>query len=114
MSTSLKTIQRISRHKRIRAKVKGTQEMPRLSVFKSNQYLYAQIINDDTSTTLAAASSTKKDGTKLQAAEKVGERIAQAAQKAGITKVVFDRGGFIYAGKIKVLADAARKHGLKF
>lgn len=114
MKTTTKSEQRARRHKRIRAKAHGTAEKPRLCVFKSNQYVYAQLIDDDKAVTLAQASSTKKDGTKLQGAEKVGIAIAEKAKKLGITKIVFDRGGFIYTGKIKTLADAARKGGLIF
>ncbi len=114
MNTNIKTLKRDRRHKRIRAKVKGTEEMPRLSVYKSNQYIYAQLLNDDKGVTLAYESSNEKDGTKLEGAKKVGTRIAEKAKALKISKVVFDRGGFIYTGKIKALADAAREGGLKF
>lgn len=114
MATNNKTKNREMRHARIRAKVKGTKEMPRLSVYKSNKYIYAQIIDDASNTTLAAASSLKSKGTMLESAKEVGKEIAELAKKIGVSKVAFDRGGFIYTGKIKVLADAAREAGLTF
>jgi len=110
----IKTEKRERRHKRIRAKVAGTADMPRLSVYKSNQYVYAQLLDDDKGITLAYEASNKKDGTKLEGAKKVGTRIAEKAKTLKIQKVVFDRGGFIYTGKVKALADAAREGGLKF
>jgi large subunit ribosomal protein L18 len=94
------------RHSRIRAKVKGTPERPRLAVYKSNRYLEAQIIDDTTGTTLFSA--------KMDDAVKLGDAVAKGAKAKGITKVVFDRGGFRYTGSIAVLADAARKGGLEF
>src|SRR4051812_28971901 len=112
--SKVKTQKRDRRHNRIRAKVNGTAEKPRLSVYKSNRYIYAQLIDDDKGTTLAYESSTEKDGTKLVGAEKVGKRIAEKAKGLKIERVVFDRGGFIYTGKIKALAEAARQGGLKF
>ncbi len=114
-STQEKKMRRDRRHKRVRAKVIGSDERPRLSVFKSNLYIYAQIINDDSQVTLVSASDIKnKVGTKLERAQKVGELIAQLAKKKNITKVVFDRGGFVYTGRIKALADSARNAGLEF
>ncbi len=113
-TTKTKIEQRNRRHKRIRAKVIGSADKPRLSVFRSNRYISVQIIDDEKNITLASEVSTKKDGTKLQGAEKVGERIAEKAKALKITRIVFDRGGFNYTGKIKVLADAARKGGLIF
>ena len=104
----------VRRHARIRAKVKGTLERPRLAVFRSNRYLYAQIINDVTSKTLCASSSLELELPLKEAAVKVGADIAQKAKKAGITKVVFDRGGFLFTGKIKALAESARSAGLEF
>ena len=101
---------------RVRNKVSGTTECPRMSVFRSNKQIYVQIIDDLSGKTLAAASSlgmTEKMPKKEQAA-KVGELIAKKAQEAGIKSVVFDRGGFIYQGKIQALADAAREAGLEF
>ena len=101
---------------RVRNKISGTTECPRMSVFRSNKQIYVQIIDDLSGKTLAAASSlgmTEKMPKKEQAA-KVGELIAKKAQEAGIKSVVFDRGGFIYQGKIQALADAAREAGLEF
>jgi large subunit ribosomal protein L18 len=112
--TQVKTERRARRHNRIRARVMGSAERPRLSVFRSNKYIYAQIINDDSHTTLAAASSTDMKGTEMENAKSVGKTIADAAKAKGVTAVVFDRGGFNYSGKIKVLADAAREAGLAF
>ena len=93
-------------HKRIRAKVKGTSERPRLAVYKSNRYLEAQIIDDTIGKTIFSA--------KMKEASKLGSEIAKRAKEKGIDKVVFDRGGFRYTGSIAVLADAARKGGLEF
>jgi len=104
--TTLKTKTRISRHKRIRARVMGSASRPRLSVYKSNRYLEAQLIDDTSGTTIA--------GAKMDDAKKLGMHMAKVAQDKGITSAVFDRGGFRYAGAIKVLADAAREGGLKF
>ena len=101
---------------RVRNKISGTATCPRMSVFRSNKQIYVQVIDDLSGKTLAAASSlgmTEKMPKKEQAA-KVGELIAKKAQEAGIKSVVFDRGGFIYQGKIQALADAAREAGLKF
>lgn len=97
---------RIRRHSRIRAKVTGTPERPRLSVYKSNRYLEAQVIDDTAGKTLFSG--------KMDDAVKLGEEIAKRAKAAGITKVVFDRGGFRYIGSIAAMADAARKGGLEF
>ena len=103
------------RHKRIRAKVSGTAEMPRLSVFRSNKNVYAQVINDDLGVTIVGLSSEKAKGKGLmERAGNVGREIAKLAIAKGVTKVVFDRGGFLYAGKIKSVADGAREGGLKF
>jgi len=101
--------------KKIRTKINGTSERPRLSVFRSNQFIYAQIIDDTTGTTIAAASdiSTKK-GTKSERSVIVGTEIAKGALAKGITTVVFDRNGFKYTGRVKSLADSARTAGLKF
>ena len=101
---------------RIRKKISGTPERPRLAVFFSNQHVYAQVIDDTKGTTLCAA-CTKKLGlnkANVETATKVGEEIAKVALAANITEVVFDRGGFLYHGKVKALADAAREAGLKF
>lgn len=100
----------------VRGKVSGTTERPRLTVFRSNKQIYAQVIDDTTGKTLAAASSLKLDvkASKKEIAAKVGEQVAKAAQEAGVQTVVFDRNGYLYHGRIKELADAARNGGLKF
>ncbi len=100
----------------IRNKVFGTSGCPRLTVFRSNKQIYAQVIDDTTGKTLAAASSLKMtdEGSKKEIAAKVGEVIAKNAQEAGVQTVVFDRNGYLYHGRVKELADAARKGGLKF
>ncbi|CAL4945244.1 unnamed protein product [Urochloa decumbens] len=114
---------RIARHVRLRKKVSGTTERPRLSVFRSNKHLYAQVIDDTKQCTLASASTMHKSlskeleysaGPTIEVAQKIGEVIAKSCLEKGITKVVFDRGGFLYHGRIKALADAAREHGLEF
>ena len=101
---------------RVRGKISGTKECPRLSVFRSNKQIYAQVIDDTTGTTLASASSLKMDEKlpKRELAAKVGEEIAKSAKEAGVETVAFDRNGYLYHGRIKELADAARKGGLKF
>lgn len=100
---------------RIRAKIHGTEERPRLSIFKSHKYIYAQIINDDKGHTLVAFTSKDAKGkTPVERAKEVGIEIAKKAIAAKIGKVVFDRGGYIYTGKIKMVADAAREGGLQF
>jgi large subunit ribosomal protein L18 len=112
---------RKQRHLRVRTKINGTQARPRLTVFRSLHHLYAQLIDDGVGRTLAAASTTDpelqkalKSPTSTQAAEAVGKSIAERARKQGIESVVFDRSGFPYHGRIKVLAEAARAAGLKF
>ena len=107
---------RIHRAKRTRAKIHGTADRPRLSVFFSNQHIVAQIINDDDGKTLAYATTvgSKLTGTKTEKAAKSGEEIAKKAKTAKIKKVVFDRGSKLYAGRMSALADAARKEGLEF
>ena len=113
--TTKKVERRIKIKFRIRKSVNGTAERPRLSVFRSNKQIYAQVINDETGTTLASASSLGLEAMpKIQQAEKVGEFVAKNAQAAGVTAVVFDRNGYLYHGRVKGLADAARKGGLKF
>jgi large subunit ribosomal protein L18 len=104
------------RHHRIRAKVAGTSSRPRLAVAASNSHIIAQIIDDEAQKTLAYASDSalKATETKTEKAKKVGEAIAEAAKKAKITSVVFDRGGKLYHGRVKALAEAAREKGLKF
>ncbi|MBQ2554702.1 MAG: 50S ribosomal protein L18 [Prevotella sp.] len=113
--TTKKVERRIKIKYRIRKKVNGTAERPRMTVFRSNKQIYVQIINDLTGTTLASASSLGMESMpKIQQAEKVGELVAEKALAAGITAVVFDRNGYLYHGRVKQLADAARKGGLKF
>jgi len=110
-----KTATRIARKRRIRARVVGTGARPRLAVFRSNTRLTAQIINDETHRTLASVSSHTCAGkTPRERAEAAGAQIAQEAKKAGVTAVVFDRGGFLYTGTIAAFADATRKAGLTF
>ena len=108
---------RCERHKRVRTKVYGTHEVPRVCVFKSNTNIYAQIINDSEGITLLSASSLElkgKNGSNVESAKLVGESLAKKAKKAGITKVVFDRGGYLYHGRVKALAEALRDGGLEF
>ncbi|MDR1676038.1 MAG: 50S ribosomal protein L18 [Tannerella sp.] len=111
-----KETRRIRIKKSVRSKVSGTAERPRLTVFRSNKQIYVQVIDDTAGKTLAAASSLKltDKAPKKEIAAKVGEIIAKNAQEAGIQAVVFDRNGYLYHGRIKELADAARKGGLKF
>lgn len=113
--TQLKTLKRERRRNRIRAKVKGTTDVPRLSVFKSNKYISAQIIDDTTASTLVSVMSGKVSGKTLgEKAKNVGLEIAQKAKAQKIEKIVFDRGGYIFTGNVKALADGAREGGLKF
>ncbi|CAN1177261.1 50S ribosomal protein L18, chloroplastic [Linum perenne] len=114
---------RVARHIRIRKKVEGTTERPRLSVYRSNKHFYVQVIDDSKMHTLAAASTMQKAmaeelnftaGPTIEVAQKVGEAIAKACLEKGITKVAFDRGGYPYHGRVKALADAARENGLQF
>ena len=115
MKTTITSSPRDRRRKRIRSKVAGTASRPRLSVFKSNAYIYAQIIDDESGKTLASASSLKgAKGTKSDSAKTVGLEIAKSAKSKGIDKVVFDRGGFIYTGRVRALAEGAREGGLEF
>jgi large subunit ribosomal protein L18 len=114
MSTSTAQQKRLRLKRKIRAKVNGTPARPRLSVFRSNNYVYAQLIDDTTATTIAAANDMTTKGTKLEGAVATGTALAAAAKAKNITAVVFDRGGFKYAGRIKALADAARAAGLEF
>ena len=110
--------QRLKRHLRVRAKISGTAEMPRLAVYRSNAHISAQIIDDVAGTTLVSASTLEKTfegiGSNKAAAAKIGEIIAERALAKGITAVVFDRGGYIYHGRVSELAEGARKGGLKF
>ncbi len=102
------------RHARIRKQVSGTKEIPRLCVYRSNLNIYAQLIDDENNITLASASSLNIKGNNIEVATKVGELIAEEAKKLKIKKVVFDRGGYLYHGRVKALADAARNKGLEF
>ena len=110
--------QRIKRHSRVRSKISGTAERPRLSVFRSESNIYAQIIDDAAGVTLASASTVEKafegNGSNCEAATKIGAVIAERALQKGIEEVVFDRGGYIYHGRVKALAEGAREGGLKF
>ena len=111
---------RLKRHIRIRKRVFGTAERPRLSVYRSNLHIYAQVVNDDLGQTLASASSLdgtlkgETGGSNIAGAEAVGKLVAERAKAAGVDKVVYDRGGYLYHGRIKALADAAREGGLDF
>lgn len=109
---------RAKRHARVRAKISGTPERPRLNVYRSTKHIYAQLIDDVNGVTLASASSMDKDfegtGGNTEAARKVGTMIAERALAKNITEVVFDRGGYLYHGRVKELADGAREGGLKF
>jgi len=111
---------RARRHRRIRVALSGTGSRPRLNVFRSLHHIYAQLIDDSTGTTLAAASSNEPDartsasGTKTDRARAVGKSIAERARDKGVSAVVFDRGGYLYHGRVKALADAAREAGLEF
>ena len=110
--------QRIKRHNRVRGKISGTAERPRLCVFRSENHIYAQIIDDVAGNTLVSASTVEKsfegNGSNIEAAKKIGAVIAERALQKGIEDVVFDRGGYIYHGRVKALADGAREGGLKF
>lgn len=116
MTTKLSKIeQRIRRHRRIRAKVSGTAERPRLAIFKSNSYIYAQLIDDVKGVTLAAASDMGLKGkTKTERAKLAGEALAKTAKEKGVQNAVFDRGGFIYTGRVRAFAEGAREGGLAF
>ena len=114
-----KKISRRVRHDRVRAVVEGTATRPRLAVYRSNKHILAQIIDDEKQVTLVSASTFESgnkfaNGSNIAAAKKVGEMVAKKAIDAGITTVVFDRGGFLFHGRVKALADAAREAGLKF
>ncbi len=113
-ATSSKKALRTRRHARVRAKISGTAERPRLAVFKSNRFLSVQLIDDVKAVTIAAAHGREFPGAMTIQAQKVGEAIAKRAKEKGVDAVVFDRGGFIYGAQIKTLADAAREGGLTF
>ena len=113
-----KNAQRMKRHTRVRGKISGTPERPRLNVYRSNANIYAQVIDDVNGVTLVSASSLEKDfnveGTKSDAAKQVGMNVAERAKAKGIENVVFDRGGYVYHGRVKALAEGAREGGLQF
>ena len=109
--------ERLRRHLRVRTKISGTPECPRLNVFRSNSHIHAQIIDDVNGTTLVAASSVEmklENGGNVEAAKTVGAEVAKRALEKNITNVVFDRGGYVYTGRVKALAEAAREAGLNF
>ncbi len=113
--TSQKVAKRTRRHARIRAKIKGTADCPRLAVFRSNRYMYAQLINDEAQVTLVGRDTRQsKEKTALLRAKEIGGMIAEEAKKKGITRVAFDRGGFQYKGAVVSLAEGAREGGLEF
>lgn len=119
MATDQKVLRRQKLRWRIRAKVSGTAQKPRLSVFRSNKDIYVQLIDDTTGTTLASAGSRDKDiaavkGTKVEQATNVGKAIASKAKALGLEICIFDRGGYLYHGRVKAVADGAREAGLKF
>jgi large subunit ribosomal protein L18 len=117
MTTSRKTVARTRRQTRVRRRVIGTDQRPRLCVFRSNRHMYVQLISDESGRTLAAASTMALEGTPTgnkSAARKVGEAIAALCQERQITQVVFDRNGFLFHGRVKEVADGARAAGLKF
>ena len=109
---------RLRRHRRVRKKISGTAERPRLVVFRSNRGIFAQLVDDDAGSTLASASWLSLrgsfTGTKTEQAAEVGKFLAQSAKAAGVEEVVFDRGGFLYHGRVRALADGAREGGLRF
>jgi large subunit ribosomal protein L18 len=109
---------RLRRHRRVRGKIRGTSERPRLQVFRSNRGIFAQLIDDDAGRTIAAASwldlPKSFKGAKAEQAAEVGKRLAAAAKKTGVERVVFDRGGYLYHGRVKALAESAREGGLNF
>ncbi|MEN9551914.1 MAG: hypothetical protein RI935_291 [Candidatus Parcubacteria bacterium] len=116
MKTNIKTEKRLRLHKKIRSRVSGTQERPRLAVFRSNKFMYAQLIDDVAQVTLASASdiSLTDKVTKVERAKIVGKKLADEAKKKNITTIVFDRGGFSYRGRVQALAEGARQAGLIF
>ncbi len=112
--TNIKRTKRVRRHVKIRTRISGTADMPRLAVFRSNRFMYAQLINDDAAKTLVSSSSIELKGKKSDSAFEVGKDIAKKALAMKISTIVFDRGGFGYKGRVKRLADGAREGGLKF
>jgi large subunit ribosomal protein L18 len=119
-SASQRHAGRLRRHRRVRKKITGTAERPRLAVFRSNKHITIQVIDDLAGHTIASASSVEPDlrkqgsGSTVEAAKRVGALAAERAKKAGVTKVVYDRGGFLYHGRVAAAADAAREAGLEF
>ena len=111
-----RNVARLRRHKRVRNNISGTKSRPRLNVFRSNKEIYVQVIDDEKQITLASSSSKslKINGGNIEGAKKVGEDIAQKCKKLKIKTVVFDRGGYLYHGRVKALADSARENGLEF
>ena len=109
-----KQLRRIKIRRRVRAAISGTLDMPRLAVFRSNKEIYAQLINDIDGKTIAAASSKDIKGNKIEQASAVGKAIAEKSIAVGVSQVVFDRGGYLYHGRVKALAEGARESGLKF
>ena len=110
-------VSRKRRHARVRSKISGTKEMPRLNVFRSNSNIFVQVIDDEAQNTLVSSSSLElklTNGGNIEGAKAVGKDIAEKCKKAKITKVVFDRGGYLYHGRVKALAEAARENGLEF
>ena len=115
MNTNTKVAQRIRRHARIRSRIAGTEARPRLAVFRSNRFIYAQLINDESGVTIAAADSrSAKATTGHDRAKEVGTMIGEKAKEKGVTSIIFDRGGFQYQGMIAAVADGAREAGLSF
>lgn len=107
-------VHRIKRHKRIRKYLAGTASFPRLAIFRSSKHIFAQVIDDGSGRTLIALSDDKETGTKVEKAYKVGKKLAEKALENKITSVVFDRGGFLYHGRVEMIAKGAREGGLKF
>ena len=118
MTTLRKHEARLRRHRRVRGKIAGTAERPRLVVFRSNRGIFAQLVDDAAGRTLASAGwnslDDKKDGSKTEQAAEVGKALAAAAKKAGVQRCVFDRGGYLYHGRVRALAEGAREGGLQF
>lgn len=118
VSKKSKNVSRLKRHLRVRGKISGTAERPRLNVFRSSMHIYAQLIDDTCGKTLVSASSVEKgfegSGGNKEGARKVGKLVGERAKAAGVSKVVFDRGGYLYHGRIQELADGARESGLEF
>lgn len=118
MARDSKDVVRVRIHQRIRAKLRGTTERPRLAVYRSLSHIYAQVIDDKSGVTVVSASSNEKNSTvsggNVAGAKEIGKLVAERAKEKGVSSVVFDRGGYLYHGRVKALADAAREAGLKF